>query len=228
MNIGPGDDPGLFISDVEKSMLVKKLLHHFDQRTTLRVDVNEVHEQLLNLGVEDTIKFHFTSMDAGMIRGMLDRWEGLAPPYGDPAVHSDIIIASDMGKEDDYWKRLVAVKELLHVADCSELSAESEAAVNVLFANFALPPELRAANGTQTRSYANDQMRFYLAMAVLVPKKCRENLRPLYPHTLNDANIAEIAEIPERYIPVIMGTHFESAIEAYLMWEEGVENGIDI
>lgn len=203
-------------------MLIAKLIKHFDERTELHIDVDDVRDKLKELGVEDEITFHFPEMDAGKIRGMLDRWERPNGVYAETVTVADIIIASDMGSEDDYWKRLVAVKELLHLADCADLSAESEEAVNALFHNFALPPELRYSpsdGAKNTKSYLNDSTRFYLALAVLVPKQCRDALRPFYPEKLKDSTIADFARIPERYVSEIMNETFDQVIKTFLEWE---------
>ncbi|KZY95083.1 MAG: hypothetical protein CL950_13330 [Erythrobacter sp.] len=212
-------------------MLIAALIQHFDAYTELHVDVNNVRDKLVELGVEDEITFHFPKMEPGRIRGLLDRWERPSGVYSaDPTLVADIIIAADMGEETEYWQRLVAVKELLHLADCADLSAESAEAVNVLFRNFALPPELRYGKKpltTNTNSYLNDETRFYLALAVLVPLGCRVPLRQLYKaERLRAAEIADLAKIPERFIPEVMGDHFDLVIENFLAWEEDtIANG---
>jgi len=208
-------------------MLIANLIRYFDERTQLHIDVNDVRDKLVELGVEDEITFHFPDMDPGKIRGMLDRWERPNGVYADPVSVADIIIASDMGDEDECWKRLVAVKELLHLADCINVSAESEDAVNILFHNFSLPPELRYSQphgAKNTKSYLNDNTRFYLALAVLVPKGCRDILRPFYGHQLKDTTIADFARIPERYVSEIMSENFDNVIAAFLDWETGAQS----
>ncbi len=204
-------------------MLVTRLLEHFDCYTRLHIDVNDVRDQLVEMGIQDEIRFHFVKMDASKIRGIIYRYTKHAAAYGNPILCSEIVIASDMGEEDEYWKRLVAVKELLHVTDCVKISAESEDAVDIIFQNFSLPPELRndLHNGAiNTKSYLNDRIRIFLALATLIPLGCREPLRVLYgAGKLNDKEIADIAKIPERYVPVVMGDKFENSIATFLKWE---------
>jgi hypothetical protein len=204
-------------------VLVTKLLDHFDSYTRMHIDVNDVRDQLVDMGVQDEIRFHFVKMDARKIRGIIYRYSRRAAAYGNPIFCSEIVISSDMGDEDEYWKRLVAVKELLHVADCTKISAESEDSVNIIFKNFSLPPELRndLHNGAKiTASYLNDRIRIYLALAILIPEGCRGPLRELYTAgQLSVREIADIAKIPERYVPVVMDAGFEKSIATYLDWE---------
>ena len=128
-----------------------------------------------------------------------------------------------MGEEDDYWKRLVAVKELLHVADCAKISADTEESVKIIIKNFSIPPELRddIHNGaTLTRSYLNDRIRIFLALAILVPEGCREVIRDLFQQNkLNEKEISDIAKIPERYVSVVMDPNFDDSIAKFLQWE---------
>jgi hypothetical protein len=205
-------------------MLVKRLLAHFDSYELLHVDVNDVRDQLIDMGVQDEIRFHFVKMDAGKLRGIIYRYTKHATTYGNAVFCSEIAISDDMGDEDEAWKRLVAVKELLHVADCVKISAESVEAVNTLFDNFSLPPELRndLHNGPKnTKSYLNDRIRIYVALAILIPEGCRIPLRELYNAAkISNREIADIAKIPERYIPVVMGPKFEESLKTFVEWEE--------
>ena len=114
-------------------MLVKRLLEHFDAYERLHVDVNDVRDQLVDMGVQDEIRFHFVKMDAGKLRGIVYRYTKHSGVYGESILCSEIAISNDMGNEDEAWKRLVAVKEMLHVADCVNISAESSEAINILF-----------------------------------------------------------------------------------------------
>lgn len=202
-------------------MLIQKLFDHFDSYTNLHIDVNDVRDQLLSMGVQDEIKFHFVKMDSGKIRGLLNRHVKHSVPYSQPTFCSDIIISGEMADENEVWSRLVAVKELIHITDCEKLNAESEEAVNNLFQQFSLPPELRDSgkDGEIKESFLNDRVRIYCALAILVPKSCREALRPFYPNRLSDREIAEIAKIPVRYVPTVLDESFEDLISTFLAWE---------
>jgi hypothetical protein len=202
-------------------MLVRKILDHFDAYTKLHIDVTDVRDQLVDSGVVDTIIFHFVKMDSAKIRGILHRYEMQPAPYGDFIPCADIIISDEM--EDD-WQRLVAVKELLHLADNGNFSASTQNAVDVIFHNFSIPPELRhdARNGeVVTKSFQNDKLCILLALAILIPCECREILRDLYARNkLSAREIAGIARIPARYVDTVMASDFDSKINLLLDWDE--------
>ena len=200
-------------------MLIDKLLERFDPVEELPVDVNAVRETLIELGVQDEIEFHFVSMDSQKIRALLHRYTYRNGVYSDPIFHSDIIIARDQGDEDEHWQRLGAAKELLHITDCAQLTAESEEAVDKLFKHLSLPAELRTPD-MNTDSALNDRMRIFLALAILVPKTCREKLREIHEQgLLSLREIALLAKIPERYADVVIGEDFEDVVKLFTDWE---------
>lgn len=209
-------------------MLVERLLEHFDSYTRLHIDVNDVRDQLVDLGVADEITFHFVKMDALKIRGIVYQYERRDGVYREKKSCAAITIADEMGDdgEDEYWQRLVAVKEMLHLLDSEDLRAESKEAVESLIRNFSIPPELRKeGNGGVTRSYLNDRVRIFIALAVLVPESCRELLRTHYKVTLSDREIATIAKIPTRYVAVVMDEAFEEHLKLILEFERAHQQG---
>lgn len=211
-------------------MILEKLLEHFDSRTELHIDVNEVRDQLVLMGVQDRILFHFVKLDKDKIRGLLDRYIKQVVPYAEPVYCSDILIPIDMGDEKEAWQRLVAVKEMLHITDSDALNAETPEEVNNLFEKFSLPPELREHSlptDGPGKSFLNDRVRIYTALAVLVPTAARDILRPLYvAKKLSGREIAELAKVPQRYIPTLMAEDFDSAIGAFIGWEKAEQPGI--
>lgn len=206
-------------------MILENLLAHFDNHVVLHIDVNDVRDRLIAMGVEDEIRFHFVKMNKELIRGLLHRYVKNTAVYGEPVYCSDILIPKEMGEEQEAWQRLVAVKEMLHITDSEPLSAESIAAVDNLFTQFSLPPELRDDKfDGPGKSFLNDRVRIYAALAVLVPSGARDLLRPLYAaEKLTDREIAEIAKVPIRYIPTIMSETFDGFIGAMIGWEKNEE-----
>jgi len=200
-------------------MLIDKLLERFDPVDILPVDINSIKDALIEFGVQDEIEFHFVSIDSQKIRALLHRYTYHNGVYGDPILHSDVIIARDQGDEDEAWQRLGAAKELLHITDCAAITAQSEEAVEKLFRHLSLPAELRTPD-LNTGSALNDRMRIFLALAILVPKTCRQKLRDLHDRDLlSPREIALLANIPERYGDVVISEDFEAMIDLFTSWE---------
>jgi hypothetical protein len=191
-------------------MLLRKLLDHFDHYTKLHVEVNTVLEHLVDLGIQDEIRFHLVDIDESILRGLLFRYSKHDVPYGDPILCSEICIAKSLTYE---WRRVVAVKELLHITDTEAETAESEKAVDKLVEHLAMPTDVREA----TRSSFNDRTHIIPALAVLVPKECRGILQNmLISQKITLAEAAKMARIPERYIELVLSDEFDILIEAIL------------
>ncbi|MBX5190105.1 hypothetical protein HJB86_14440 [Rhizobium sp. NZLR3b] len=189
-------------------MLLKNLVEHFDNYTRLPVGVNAVRDQIVQLGVQDEIRFHLVDIDPTILRGLIYRYTKHSAPYSDPIFCSEICLAKDQEYE---WQRIIAVKELLHITDTEEETAQSERAVDKLIERLSLPFELRE----ETRSSLNDRSHVLPALAILVPKEIRRLLRELRAQDkITDIDVARMAKIPERYGAIVLSEMFENAIEA--------------
>lgn len=191
-------------------MLLKKLVEHFDCYERLPIPINAIRDQLIDLGIQDEIRFHLVDSDPNILRGLIYRYVKHKAPYSEPILCSDICLA----KEQEYeWRRVVAAKELLHITDTEAQTAQSESAIEKLLERLSLPFELLE----ETRSSLNDRTHILTALAILVPKQCREMLRELKAQDkITDIDIARMAKIPERYGSFVISETFERAVEAIL------------
>lgn len=191
-------------------MHLSRLLDHFDTYTRLHISVNTIRDQLIDLGIQDEIRFHFVDINAEALRGLLFRYTKHAAPYSEPVRCSEVCIAETLPLE---WRRLVAVKELLHITDTEEETAQSEAAVDRLIENLSLPMDIQH----ETRSSLNDRTHIIPALAVLVPKECRRILRRLHAEEIiRPTDVANIARIPDRYAETVISEEFEGFVEGLL------------
>ena len=187
-------------------MLLKPLVQHFDTYERLPIPVNVVRDQIVDLGVQDEITFHFVETDPSILRGLIYRFVRHSAPYSAPRYCSHICISKNMEPE---WQRVVAVKELLHITDTSTETAESEGAVEKLLERMALPFEIRE----ETNSSFNDRARILPALAILVPKECRTILRDLRSQDkITPLDVARMAKIPDRYGALVISEQFEEVV----------------
>lgn len=191
-------------------MHLNELLDHFDTYTRLHISVNTIRDQLVDLGIQDEVRFHFVDINAEALRGLLFRYTKHAAPYGEPIRCSEVCIAEALPIE---WARLVAVKELLHITDTEEETAQSEAAVDRLIENLSLPMDIQQ----ETRSSLNDRTHIIPALAVLVPKECRRILRSLHADgIIRPSDVANIARIPDRYAEFVITDEFDDLVASIL------------
>lgn len=189
-------------------MQLKRLLDHFDTYERLHIEVDDVRDQLIETGVQDEILFHFVDIDASILRGLIYRYTKRDSVYGvDPKLCSQICIAESLPYE---WRRLVAVKELIHITDTPQETAESEQAVEKLIERLSYPLDI----ALETNSSKNDKMNILPALAVLVPLECRKLVRTMHKaNVATNLDIAKMAQIPPRYIDVILEDWFDDLIE---------------
>ena len=189
-------------------MSIKTLFDHFDNKTSLYIDVNEVKRKIIECGFESEIYFHFVNINEARVRGYLRRTGMAGGPYTESSFRSDIYIARTL---DQAWRRVVAVKELLHIIDTEEYTAASHETVDALLENMALPSEVRKYQA----SYLNDRIRLISAIAILVPVKCRAMLRECKARGIyTNAEIQLLTKIPSRFVPYILEEEFEEDFAA--------------
>ena len=184
-------------------MTIKALFDHFDSKTSLWISVREVKRKIVESGCSDDIFFHFVDIKEARVRGYLHRKGTAGGVYGESTFRSDIYIARSL---DEPWRRVVAVKELLHIIDTEEYTAASHETVEALLENMAIPSEVREYRA----SYLNDRIRIISAIAILVPAGCRTLLREhRAAGILTDSEIQLLAKIPSRFVPYVLREEFE-------------------
>ncbi len=188
-------------------MQLKRLLDHFDAYENLHIEIDCIRDQLIDVGVQDEIRFHFVDIDSTILRGLIYRYTKQNSVYGDPVFCSEICIAKNMSYD---WQRLVAAKELIHITDTPEETAQSEHAVEALIERLSYPFDV----ALETKSSTNDKLVILPALAVLVPLQCRRILRELFlSNSVTKIDIAKMAQIPIRYSDIILEEWFDDLIE---------------
>lgn len=188
-------------------MLIDKLFASFDAYENLWININDIRDGIVDLGVQDEINFHFVDIDTAIVRGFLHRHTRRDGVYADPIFVSDIFIADSL---DENWQRVVAAKELLHILDGPEVTAESKDAVDKLLDNLTLPSEVRQ----YTNSSFNDRARLISAIAILVPLECRNILRRLRKKGIvAPSDVSRMAKIPLRFAGMVIQDDFEDLFQ---------------
>ncbi len=196
--------------------MIRELLDYFDTVESLPIEVEAVRAHLTKIGPDDEITFHFVDMDPDLVRGVAHSYVRHKAVYGEPVNCTEICIAKE---QPQHWRRIVAIKEMLHVIDGDAMTASQPDTVEFLFEALALPPEVRPDN--HKNSYVNDKTRIYLALAVMIPKPFRILFRDLVDQkVLTAIDVARMSGVPARFIPLVLLPDFEDYIEYLITWEE--------
>jgi len=96
-------------------MVLQKLIERFETVNQLPVEIPEVRDAIVSLGVQDDIRFcPDDRVDTAVLRGLYYQYTTHSAPYSEPTFCSLIVFSNSLPKE---WQRLIACKELMHVLD---------------------------------------------------------------------------------------------------------------
>lgn len=179
-------------------MSYQALVKAFSKIEDLPIPVDAVLKWIRDHTDHKDIRLHGVGRNSRAFRGAFRR---LGIPTGKPYSHDyDLVCQVLYGKDlPDDWKRLVIVKEALHVFDPAEHQVNTKDGVRQLIREV-ITPELRA---TSFAPAINDYLGAYRAMAVLLPRAARRKLtRAVAEGTRTPAEIATYAQLPDHYVGI--------------------------
>jgi hypothetical protein len=189
-------------------MRVRDLIRAFDTREKLPVDVNDVVAYLKAQQIKDEVNFIGVDINTEVMRGAIHHFVIPGSAYREPILCADIYYDKNQGSD---WRRLVSCKELLHLLDPDSQKVKSKKDFIRQVEKIVLPTEFQdtISDGAKVVS---DRVATYLAVAVLFPLSSRAILMPAFKaEKLTTEDIAIIAEIPERYVALVMSDEWEAA-----------------
>jgi hypothetical protein len=196
---------------------LQSLLGEFSKRDVVPIDVDEVVDAMVALGVKDEFYFWGVEIDDHRLRGALVHWQPWDYPSQEPGkdanLVADIYYAKSLGKD---WQRLVCCKELLHVLEPEVSRTNTPEKVQTLIDKIVLAPELQdvVKDGIEA---STDGLMLYVALALLFPFSARELL-------LADSikrtpkEVALMVDLPERYVALVMHESWADVYKALREW----------
>ena len=196
-------------------MTFKALAESFVQNKTLPISVNSVLAWIRENTDYQHITLHGVKRDHNAFRGAFRRKEINVGPLGlygsnpdNIELHVDILYGSDL---DEQWKRLVIVKEALHVFDGGQACVNTPDKLRQLIPQI-ISPELKGAPFVPA---INDHFGAFRAMAVLMPSVARKLLAAsIEDGTRTVDEVANYVRLPEYYVDIWM--RFGDEIEPLL------------
>lgn len=182
-------------------MTYKALVDSFCEEVDLPVHVNQVLSWVRENTDHKIIKLHGVNRNSQSFRGGFRRKAinvGVAYSQNpeDIEIHTDILFGNDL---HDDWKRLVIVKEVMHVFDGPEACVDTPEKLAQLIPNI-ITMQL---TGAPFIPALNDHFGAFRAMAVLLPKPMRQRLKDAIDS--GDRTVEEVAQfcqLPEAYVDI--------------------------
>lgn len=198
----------------KKNMTARHLIEHFSAQTMLPIKVPDVAAKIVELGIEDQIQFIGVDLDIGAMRGQFirttTRRDGV---YGEPIYCADIYYARN---QDLDWQRFVCCKEMMHLFDQEAWYTKNAEELRHLTGKLSLSPDLQFKANDGLKAYM-DKFAVLQALCVLFPIAVRNLLlEPYNGGVISSEIIAQIAEIPQKYIRLAMEDYWDGLADAIL------------
>ncbi|WP_439543273.1 hypothetical protein [Hyphomicrobium sp.] len=97
--------------------LFKKLISEFADRSEVPVEIDEIRDAIVKLGMQDEIVFIGNDVDPGQIWGAIYQYTKAIAVYSPPEFHTIIGYNTRLPIP---WQRVVCCKELVHLFDRKE------------------------------------------------------------------------------------------------------------
>jgi len=186
-------------------MNTSELISKFSARIELPIDVNDLLPVLQASGEETDIEFIGVELDPEILQGKIKVFHIRNTLYGEPKRCANIYY--HRGHTTD-WQRFICCKELLHLLDPSAATTSTPEDIAELARKIGLPQYMQdpMADGLDTNV---DRLAEFRAASILLPYAAREVLmQPLSEDKLTLADIARMADIPRKYVGLVMSDYW--------------------
>jgi hypothetical protein len=152
---------------------IHKVVEFFSGFTVLPIDPDDVADQIKSYGVKDEIEFVGVTLDVRIIRGALHHYVHHPAVYAEPVICAAIYIDRSQPRE---WRRLVAIKELLHLLDESTSQTATAGDCEKLLDDLVNIKDAASEFDVSALQAWQDLLMLYYAMAVAFPENARDIL----------------------------------------------------
>jgi hypothetical protein len=194
-------------------MKTSDLILHFSEKTSLPVDVNELLPVLIANGEDTDIEFIGVDLDPDVLQGKIKIFHLRNGVYSEPRRCANIYYHRGHPSE---WQRFICCKELLHLLDPASAQTSTSEQIDELADKIGLPEYMQdpLADGFATNI---DRLAEFRAAALLLPFSARSLLlEPLATEKLTLGDIAKMADIPRKYVGLVMSERWPLVHELFV------------
>lgn len=196
--------------------LLERLVSFFDGFENVPIEIDDVRDHIISLGVQDEIIFVESDVDPSKLQGMIKRYVKRNGVYAEPLLCSLIVYSQHLSMEK---RRVACAKELIHILDneaaATNTSSEVAQLINRLFQRTASEEVV----GDVDFMVAKDLIAQYQALALLFPDAVRERVLPLYRDgKMSLKSIADMLCIPESDAEVVLADFWPNVKADLIKW----------
>lgn len=193
-------------------MKVSDLIAEFSTRVNLPVDVNDVLPFIATNGQETEVEFVGVDLNPEILQGKIKIFHLRNGVYGEPRRCANIYYHRGHTRD---WQRFICCKELLHLLDPKGAETSSPEQIDELAEAMGLPHYMQ--DPTADFATNTDRLAEFRAAAILLPYSAREILlEPLAESRLELGDIAQLADIPRKYVGLVMSPHWPEIHKLFL------------
>lgn len=145
--------------------MLRELVEHFSHVAELPVEVDEIVAQINVIGLQDEIYLFEADTEPTKIRGAFHQFRYRPGVYADPISVTHIVYSANVPLE---WKRVIAVKELVHIFDSIPAKTDTEDEVSQLLDKL-VGPLSSEDYGFADLQAAKDRLALYQSLPLLLP-----------------------------------------------------------
>lgn len=182
-------------------MSLRRLLESFAERDSLPIEINEVRDTIVALGIQDRIVLTSVNQPTEEIRGVFYQWTESDGLYRPPVFCTSISYSSRLSLP---MQRVVCCKELVHIFDTAGATTKTREEV-VRLTERLMGPATTDEISEADFSASTDRVAIYFAMAILLPKKVRDAAIPrVRSGELSVEQLAVASQLPEGMVDLIL------------------------
>lgn len=182
-------------------MGIKKLESVFATRREVPIEIPEVCDEIVRLGIRDKIIICREPMNPAQCKGLYYRWEEHKAVYGDPEQVSLIVYTSEV---DVSWQRVICCKELIHILDSPAELVRTDDEVDALLEKLVGP--LSNDNfGFADFVASKDRLALYQSLPILFPAAARvDALNLIAQNRATVHSLASQLSLPEGFVRLVL------------------------
>jgi hypothetical protein len=187
--------------------MLRRLVERFEDRTDLPIEIEEIRDVLIELGVQDKIIISAEHIDTSKLRGAYYQWREAPAPYAEPVWTTLIVYPAG---EDITWQRAICAKELVHVCDKEVVKTNTPEMVLELAEKVVGPFETRMATPADLMASV-DKLAQFQALNLLFPRQARKEAKARIASGQSTVEVeADWAVIPVEYALLVLGENWDS------------------
>lgn len=191
----------------------KKLISEFATRNEVPVEINEIRDAVIKIGMQDKIVFIGKSVDTQKIWGAIYQYTTHSSPYAQPDLHTIIAYNTDLPVP---WQRVVCCKELVHIFDRKEERTNTPEHV-VELAEKILGPMSSEDFGFGDVMALKDKIALYQSLPLLFSNAARDAaISAISAGRKTEKSVAEAAALPVSLVKLMLSDEWPAIAEEFL------------